>query len=78
MLPEKVVVVRGRPKKFCRTPHASPRPEVARDVCQGCLNAGYAKIRKKECTDEDLVAKGYWAPTQYGISDYIDDLLREA
>ncbi len=78
MVPEKVVAVRGRRKRLCRTPHESPRSQVARDVCQSCLNAGYAAIDRKECSDEDLVAKGYWAAKQYGISDYIDDLLKQA
>jgi hypothetical protein len=79
MLPEKVVVVRGRPKGVCKTPHASPRQEVARGVCQSCLNIGYAKIRKKECTDdEDLVDRGFWLPKGYTISDYIDDVLKHA
>jgi hypothetical protein len=74
---ERVILVRGKPKGVCRSPHAWPRPVVAREVCQSCLNAGYAKVKKKECTDDDLVTRGFWAPSRYGIGDYINDLLKD-
>jgi len=75
---EKTILARGRPKGVCRSPHAWPRPEVARGVCQSCANAGYAKIRKGECTDEQLVDKGYWLPKSYTIAEHIEDLIKEA
>jgi hypothetical protein len=73
---EKTILARGRPKGVCRSPHAWPRPAIARGVCQSCANAAYAKIRRKECTDQELVDKGYWAPKGYTIVEHIEDLMK--
>lgn len=73
---EKTILARGRPKGVCRSPHAWPRAVMTRGVCQSCANRGYDKIRRKECTDEQLVESGYWLPKSYTISEHIEDLLK--
>ena len=50
--------IRGAKSKKCR--HCG-NPPHSRGVCPKHYQAGWEAIRRKEITDEELVAKGYWS-----------------